>query len=151
MGSPGESIPPFHTTALDEQISVTFDEAGRPDKTIIPLTEAPLLLLEVPLADLTDVGDSKTLQVGQDGTQESVTVTVDAVLVTDEKYELTLAVSYQAGFGGDPFAGPHTLTASLQQGNLLWQSQTLLTDVSGMPPNEIAIGTQSTVAGVLAK
>ena len=102
----------------------------------------------MPLADLSQVGDTTTATVDEQGTQKSVTVTVTDVSSTDTEYDLTLDVNYQSDLLVDPLTGPYHLSAVLQNdGTILWSSDATLTSGSG----SLAIGTASTSSGTLTK
>lgn len=138
----------FSTTNQTQSTTITFDAAGKPDKTIIPLIEAPLTVAEVPLTDLNNVGDTTDVAVTESGQQETLTVTVSSVSSTSTQYKLTLAVSYLSATGPPPFEGPHNLTATLQNdGTVLWTSDTNIVSGTGA----LAIGTSSTSTGTLTR
>ncbi len=104
--------------------TVVFDDSGTPDKVIVPLLESPAVLAEVPLTDLTQVGDTTTVTVDEQGEQKSATFTVVEVNNADTEYGLTLDVSYQSGLLDQPLVGTYNLSAVLQDdGTLAWDTQ----------------------------
>jgi hypothetical protein len=139
---------PLVTANATQATTVTFDTNGKPDTTFIPLVESPMVIAEVPLADLSNVGDAITAPMEEKGVQNTVDVTVTAVSSTATQYHLELSVGYVGVTLTDPLTGSHSLTATLQDdGTVSWESTTTLTTGIGAMP----IGTSGTSTGTLVK
>lgn len=138
---------PFHTTDVSQSTTMTFDAAGRPDRVTIILSEAPLAVVDLPLADLDASGDKLTVPV-PDTADETVTATVETLSTTDTAYSLRLALVHSIPRQQAEFTGPYELKTELGEGAALtWQSTVTLT----MAKNGLAVTNAASGSGELVR